>query len=343
MSYRTANGRRLSRLRLQARLRAWRARSVRWLLPAAIALFIPCDMARAEAVDLAAISGEMARVRQRVERIRDRLGRPVVAGVLVRFGNPQAEDLYFQAQTLWGKSNRLCFEVARETSRAPAEPKRKVGLEDVLSVLQATRARLDRVCAELDLEPDVTEPNPTLDSGPDVLADLMGTNCQLNRLLEIPYSASDVYQQVTLAMSYADRLRSRYPGSRMPATPPLIEGKEPIDVTRRLIGCIRRLEKLSLQSGVHALSVADENVRASSIRPGDNYELATLIVGELRDLNSHRPGLAAVRGSFYPGEKSQSQLCQRIGILEAQLEELLMLHDSSDAARPQATDEGSRR
>jgi hypothetical protein len=274
----------------------------------------------------------VAELRDEIEGIRYEMGRPKALQPEIGIRNVTPGQVYFQARTLFLKSDRLAFEQTRTTVDPPLVPTSEPRPSDVLILVDAARERVRAVEADLGLE-SAGEP-PSLDHSKqpsDVFRSIVQANRQLNLLLERRFSPADVYQEVTLAVGYAARLRSRFPGDRIPDEPPRQPGKQPSDVYRVLLECLQRLGSIAEVSALQVaqLDVTPEEIEA--VTPSDVYDIASLVVSELAHLHRRARNLENPRATYYPGRVFPSDVHRRALLLGAQLTELEALVQENPA------------
>ena len=274
----------------------------------------------------------VAELRDEIEGIRYEMGRPKALQPEIGIRNATPDLVYFQARTLFLKSDRLAFEQTRTTVDPPRVPAREPRPADVLMLVDAARERVRAVEADLGLESEGEPPSLDPSKQPsDVFRSIVQANRQLNLLLELRFSPADVYQEVTLAVGYAARLRSRFPGDRIPDEPPRQPGKQPSDVYRVLLECLRRLGAIAEASAlpVAHLDVTPEEIEAAT--PSDVYDIASLVVSELAHLHRRARDLEDPRATYYPGRVFPSDVHRRALLLGAQLTELEALVQENPA------------
>src|SRR5262249_48809814 len=126
----------------------------------------------------------------------------------------------------------------------------------------------------------------------DVLVTLIRANRELSRALERPFTPSDVYGTVALASTYAARLGAKTP----PA--PFERRRRPAHCYERLEACLQRAGALiSARGGGGALDVRGT---PADVLPGDVYDLAHLVLGEVAYLHALAADAAPVH-AFEPG------------------------------------------
>ena len=165
----------------------------------------------------------------------------------------------------------------------------------------------------------------------DVFNATLEASRQLNLLLDQPFSPSEVYEQLTLAIGYAGRLRARFPGDRIPEPPPFERAKRPGDVLRKLIDCFELVQGLAARSKLRMLELNAPDEFETETEPSDVYSMATLLVSELHHLWLQLDTPQLPRPVYHPGRKFPSHAYQRAGLLERQLLELTELAEANPA------------
>jgi hypothetical protein len=283
-----------------------------------------------------------------LELVRSEMGRPINLQSELQVTQATPREVYFQALTMFRKANRLARDLTASRSTEPKTPSvDQIQPGDVWAVADAALARLLVVKRRLGITAACSEqPMPLSTTPTDVYRSIVQANRQLNLPLEAQFVPSDVFQQVTLAVHYTERLLQRFPSATArPTAPPMERGKQPSDVYRRLVRCYGLVRTIAEQSHVEMLSlpVADEDIRRMS--PSDVYDIASLLVSELAYLHALLDDAQSPDEVFYPGRRFPSHVFQRAGILEAQLLELQKLtKEHPDWLRlPIGSGEGGRR
>ncbi len=298
-----------------------------WVPPAQAAHSATTDSGGATAVPEATITARDVLARTTVilddiEAIRVDMGKPKERRPLGIAHGMAPHEAYFQALTLYLKADRLALELTGSTGMLPPMAKPlEVQVRHVGDVVAAAHQRLLTVKRELGLTTDgsseTINPQATLT---EVGYAIVRANRQLNLLLERRFTPSDAYQQVTVAIGYADALLSRFPrGSPVPTAPPFERGKTPGDVFDRLLKCYQRLQAVAKLSNIEVLHFDSIATSPADVLPSDVYDLATLLVSDLAYFHAHgsvHPQPAPVP---YHGRKFPSHVYQQAGILDAQL------------------------
>ncbi|TWT93885.1 hypothetical protein [Stieleria varia] len=267
----------------------------------------------------------MSLYRCELELIRGRLDRQAVQRSEISVSGAAPREVYFQALTLFGKSERLSFDLTRDVVRMTFESPREIRPADVLEVIDASLHQILKIKSHLGITQECKEPIREAERTPtDVFRSIVQANRQLNLMLETPYAPRDVFQQVNLAVSYCARILAQYPGvERFPPTPDLIDGKIPPDVFRRLLDCFELIRQIEVHLGLTILELSiDENEIQQAV-PGDVHDIASLLVSEVAFLHGKLADAKPPRKSVDPGPQTPSKVFQRAGILQQQLQLLL--------------------
>jgi hypothetical protein len=250
--------------------------------------------------------------------IRDELGRPSDARPVPEVTGAEPREVYFEASVAWRKAQRLATEVGADTTRlAPPAPGLQ-GLKPghVYRLLESVLAQIDDVKARLGItEKTTTETADETRQPSDVLVTLVQVNRELSRSLERPFTPADVYSTVALASSYAHRLGA----TGEPA--PFERRRQPADCYKQLESCLARSAALIIKRGGKALVTRGT---PPDVLPGDVYDLANLVLGELAFLHASTPGAAPLH-PFEPtaaGHRLPSHVYQLARTLDAQLASL---------------------
>jgi len=285
-----------------------------------------------ETITPADVYVRVRQVRAELELIRSEMGRPVYQGWNPTISNAMPRQVYFQARTMFEKTNQLCFELVRERGQPLKEPGGLIQPALVLDVVTATLERLKVIKAGLGIPEQVELPPRDPSKQPsDVILEIMHANRQINMLMDLGFSPGNVYREVTMSVHYAARLLALYPGvERLPAEPTMVRGKQPQDVYERLLDCFSLASALSKQGHLEPLTLEVSPAGIERVIPSDVYDLAILIQAELAYLHGQTHGVRPPRDSFYPGRKFPAHVYQRTELLMEQLQTLTQ----ADRQRP---------
>lgn len=252
--------------------------------------------------------GEAALIRDELGRSEDNRTVPEIAGA-------QPREVYFETIACWRKAERLANELGVEALSAP--PATPTALRDlrpghVLRLLDGVLATVDAIKTRLGIKETVSEAAIEADRQPsDVLLTVLRVNRELSRCLERPFTPADVYQTVALASAYATALGA-------PAELAAFERrKKPQHCYEQLSACLAAAAGHVGKKGETAL-----NTRGApqDVLPGDVYDMANLVLGELAYLHSLAGGQTV--HAFEPsgtGYRLPSHVYQLARTLEKQL------------------------
>lgn len=224
-------------------------------------------------------------------------------------------DVYFEALATWSKVDRLASEIGAQPVRftQTATTLRDLRPGHVLQVIDAVLLQIDGVKERLAISETVRMPTVEQSRQPsDVLATLIRVNRELSRSLERPFTPSDVYRTVALASTYAVRL-----GATADLAP-FERRRKPRDCYDRLLACHSAVAALISKKGETALAARGT---PADVLPGDVYDLASLVLGELAFLHSLTPAAMPLH-PFEPtssGHRLPAHVDQLARTLEAQL------------------------
>jgi hypothetical protein len=263
------------------------------------------------------------RVLAEVGLIRDEMGRNEDARPLPEITGAAPREVYFEALGLWRKADRLAQEVGGATRGAPPPTPALTDIVPghVLAVIDAALARLDDAKVRIGLGTGASEPAIEGERQPaDVLVTLVKASRELSRALERPFTPSDVFEQVTLAAAFATRVaQARNVWSPSPAA--YERRRRPADCYARLQVCLSLAGSAIERAGHRSLH---ERGAPDDVLPGDVYDLACLVVGELAFLHAVTPGTLPVH-AFEPaarGHRLPAHVDQLARTLEGQLKTL---------------------
>lgn len=255
--------------------------------------------------------GEVTLIRDEVGRSEDTRQLPEVAGA-------QPRECYFEAIACWRKVERLASELGVDASRAtpPTPDLREVRPGHVLQMLDSVVMLVDGIKQRLGVKETASEPAIEADRQPsDVLLTVMRVNRELSRCLERPFTPADVYQTVALAAAYAAALGASVDELAFERR------KKPQDCYEQLASCLGAAAGLVDKRGQHALLARGT---PADVLPGDVYDVANLVLGELAYLHALTPNARPVH-AFAPsatGHRLPSHVYQLARTLEKQLTSL---------------------
>lgn len=250
-----------------------------------------------------------------VTLVREELGRPEDGRPVPEVTGAHPREVYFEAIASWRKAERLAREVGVRTTRAPdgSLSLRDIRPGHVLRMIDSVLAEVEDIKQQLQITERAEEPALEPARQPsDVLATLVRANRELSRALERPFAPSDVYQAVAQASALATRLGAV-------AAPAAHERrKRPVNCYEKLSACLTAVAAKIEARGEHALAARGT---PPDVLPGDVYDLASLVLGEVAYLHALAPDAAALH-AFEPGPtgyRTPSDVYQLASTLESQL------------------------
>jgi hypothetical protein len=156
---------------------------------------------------------------------------------------------------------------------------------------------------------------------------VVDVNRQLNLLLERPFAPGDTFQQLSLAMAYADRLLAGFADAGPIAEAPFERRRRPADVFARLAACIGTLRAIVTRSGLTMIELMPAAGGPDEIVPADVFDAASLVLAEVSFLHAHRvdPNPPYPFEANAPGRKLPAhcfQLASTLGAKLGRLDEL---------------------
>ncbi|MZH03333.1 MAG: hypothetical protein F3745_08065 [Nitrospinae bacterium] len=261
------------------------------------------------------------RILNEVELIRLELGKAKPSQLGIQITNAQPREVYFQALTLYQKSDRLCFDHTGDIGSIPPKMKFEKTLPaDVFRVLTQAMGRIRCVSDLWKIPASVSGPKLNPNHTPsDVFKKILEINRHLNFLLDTPYSPTTVFRQLQVTIGIIEYLVYRQnPDAKLPNQPLFVRQKRPQDVYYQMKRCLNVIQRIFHLRGNSFLDLKINKV-VSYIAPGDVYDLVSLLLSE-----THHLGLAvdpegyaqAPKKVSVPDRKIPSQVFQKAVYLE---------------------------
>ncbi len=266
---------------------------------------------------------QVSKVRAELELLRIHMGKPKANPSALVVRNAAPREVFYQAMTLFDKSDQFSFDQIRARGERPDTPENSIRPGDVFNVVNQVLARIREVKVKLNITTSIenSEHDPSR-TPTDVFLAIVQANRQLNLLLDQRFAPKDVYMQVSRAIGYSARLLAHFANTqRIPDPEGLQQNKLPIDVYRRLARCYERIRVIGEKSKLPMLYL-ETDIAGSVIAPSDVYDIAAVVVSELAYLHTKLAYASPPRPVFDPGRKFPSHVFQRVSILESQLEML---------------------
>jgi len=291
---------------------------------AALAL-LPLAAVEAQEADNAAAYALANQVADELEIVRERMGRPYDDSARLPVSAVSELELYFQTQSLLRKANQLAQELAGAAPRSPGPvPSGAVTAADVYALLEDSLAQI-RLAAEAigiteraPFERRVASIAPT-----GVFLVVIDVNRQLNKMLRVPISDAEVFDEISSAITYAAALLAMYPGATpVPELPPFEGYQRPADVYRRLTECMDAVIRVAPKVGVPVVALSARRNIPDDTEPGHVYDIARFLVADLAALAEAKNARRARVALPAPKHVFSTEVYAHAGILLRQLEEL---------------------
>ena len=250
---------------------------------AAALILCMSSLAHAQSVENPDVYALASQVADEIELIREVMGRPFDDSPRLPATGVSQFEVYFQAQTLFRKSNQLAQEYAG-TARVPAPPVPEGELEpgDTQTVVAAALEQVMLVKEALGIDMQLPEQSRGSASATGVFMTILDTNRQLNLLIDVPILPRDVHEQVTLAVLYSAAILSNLGvEDHVPDAEPFDGYRRPADVYRLLLNSADVLSRMAEKSGVSILRLSSRRNIPDDIEPGHVYDVARILVAGL--------------------------------------------------------------
>jgi hypothetical protein len=234
-------------------------------------------------------------------------------------------ELYYQTQSLLRKANQLAQELAGAAPRAAGPvPSGDISSADVYALLEDSLAQI-RVAAEAIgiTERATFEQRVTSIAATGVFLVVIDINRQLNQMLRVPIGNTEVFEEISAAITSAAALLATYPGTMPVPDPPPFDGyKRPADVYERLTECMDAVIRVAPKVGVPVLGLSARRNVPEDTEPGHAYDIARFLVADLAAFADARD-VPRVRVSLpVPKHVFPTEVYAHAGILLRQLEQL---------------------
>ncbi len=281
-----------------------------------------------EGVDAPDLDVVLERVRAEVDLLRFHMGKPGNTQGSPTVDDVQPHEGFLQAQNLFRKANRLARELVGAPRRSPpvAPPDHSdVMIGDIYDPLAAALEQILDIKTKLGITEQVDTPErvPTRDLT-SVYRVMVQTNRQLNLMTESTFSAGDVYDQISLAITYAGGILSAFPETDpIPEALPFEAGKSPDDVYRQLSDCMRLNRDIANAVGLQLLRYDARGFRRAEALQSDVYDLATLLVSYISYVATRLEAPEIYPDIAKPKYVFPSHAYKHVGILRQQLTQIL--------------------
>ena len=212
-----------------------------------------------------------------VEQVRFHTGTAQPLSRKVRIRSTAPRHLYYQAQTLFRKSNQLAREWAGAVRRRPAPaPEGDIESADVVRLLRDAGSQMDLVRVAIGIEGSAPKKTSVPRRSGDAMAMLLETNRQLNLMGVGRSSLADSFDQLLLASTY---LAGVDPDTAYPPLPRYQAGRLPADLYDQITECMHAVSKIAREHGTVALDMDVSDILY--VGTNDVYDLATILLADV--------------------------------------------------------------
>lgn len=262
-----------------------------------------------------------------IELIRLELGKPKEHNALEPVLDASPREVYFQALTSFIKANRLLYEQTGDRDAIPSAINVKsIKPFHVWQMVNKSYEQILKVKNSLHINEQIIEKEYTIDTSPsDVFSQVVLTHKQLNALLKKQFYPSDSYQKINESIHLMAALLATVPSiKRIPLPEAFERRKTPSDVYAYLIKTRSILTKILNSSDIKFVHLKqdDKGIKGAS----DVYDLASLLVADLHYVHSLKLTASSPAKTYLVGNKTPSDVYQRVSILNQQLQTLQKLH-----------------
>ena len=261
-------------------------------------------MTKLEDVRPAECFAHAQRLLAEVQAVRIEMGRSEDVRAPLDSSDAKPRECFFAAIATWHKVSRLAAEVgAPPAGLIRTVPSlREIRPGHVLGHIEAIQRQVDAIKKHLHIAETSDKPAIEASRQPaDVLVTLIQVNRQVSRALERPFTPSDVFARVEQAAAYAG-------GSAVEAAS-FERRRTPRHCYERLMACHAAAAKKLARYGETSSAM---RVVPAEVVPGDVYDLATLVLGEVALLHSLTANAYPVyafetnaEGNWLPGHVDQ--------------------------------------
>jgi hypothetical protein len=275
----------------------------------------------AQEIENAEVYSSAIEVADEVELIREVMGRPYDDTPRLPVSGITLFELWFHAETLAIKANRLAQELADAAGAPrPAPPGGPIQSADIDQLVDRALTDVRQVRSALGIREEVTRElrdSPISPTG--VFSIILDTNRQLDLLLENSITPADVLGRVNAAASYATGvLALSAAATDLPEA--YSEGpRTPLEVYVQLLECADLVKAIATKTGADVATLSSRRNLPASLEPGHIYDLAQIVLADIV-MVAIRLGAEPVRFEFeQPRHVFPSHVYERVGVLQRQL------------------------
>ena len=218
-----------------------------------------------------------------LEQVRLYMGKPDLTQRRFQVDFAAPRHVFYQAQTLFRKLNRLGTEVSGIARRSPppAPADDTILPEDVLRVVLLAEEQLALVRESMGLAARSAMPERDPRTEPkDVFEEIVQVNRQVNLMIDDPFRPADVHTQLSLASAYLGGVLAAMGQDPFPQAE-FVPNKQPVDVYDRLIDCLVLNQQVGAKLDVPVLQIDARRLKRDRSDLSDNYDIATMLVSDI--------------------------------------------------------------
>lgn len=227
-------------------------------------------------------------------------------------------EVYFQAQTLLKKINKLALE--HGISRFPPVPTalaKDIRPDAVYKLVSQADAHLQTLMQKHQLKSMTFTPREAPDITPDqVFSKIQWLNHKLNNMLMQPITLSDVHQRVTLALRFSTALAKQLQ-LPLPFTPKALPGITHQQLLPLLVQTFSEIQRIAQLKKVPILKLSSVPQQHA---PAALYDFSSLIVSELAYFSSLYSSYSDFQPEYQARAMSPSDIYLVIEQLKRQLQ-----------------------
>jgi hypothetical protein len=297
-----------------------------WFIASLLALatpgIAPAQPARITNKDVFIAAEELA---DELELIREVMGRPYDESPRLPVAGVSMAEVFFQAQTLLRKANQLASELAQAPSaEVPPPPEGDVTAADVYALVASALEQVKLVRVELEItEPVIRQLREAEMPATGLFSTIVDANRQLDLLITNAITSADVFEEVSLALTYTSGMLAARANSAVVPAAPFPGPKRPADVYVQLLDCLDIAHRIASTQGVEVLSLSSRRNVPADVEPGHVYDIANILTADLAVL-AKIIGTGETTGDLGPTPKHvfPSHVYQRAETLKRHLEAL---------------------
>lgn len=247
---------------------------------------------------------EIEKIKSELEILRLHLGKSINFQTNITTENANSREVFFQALTMFKKTERLLFERTAKHAPQPKIPSKEINDQDVYEMVVKTLDQIKKIKNYLEIKTKVNKPKLIRNVKSSTLfKEIININRSLNLLLDYSFSPSDVYGQVELANNYTLSLINFYDPNYQSANIDFAPNKFPHQVLKKLVDSFAIIKSVYDQTGLDSITFEVNQELFKSATPSDVYDIASLVVSELNYLHRKAPRISPPKEVYYSGKK----------------------------------------